>query len=275
MPVFVSEPHQPLTRRQLREIEVGAKGRRPAPVVALQRPKKSLRERAAGKLLSLGAMVFAGALMIGMSVPANAFYIPPPPEQLATAVADAMPPQSLAVSSVAVSGTAARDAFGVTSYAEQLKLKYPNRTYEYATTTGAVRWPFPYPVPISSGFGEREAPCSGCSSTHNGLDFTPGEGVPTYAVADGVVSFVSDSEYGYGTHVIIDHVINGQNVQSLYAHLQFASSPLVIGTPVLVGDFVGLVGDTGTAVGAHLHFEIRLDDVMIDPYPWLQTNAVN
>jgi murein DD-endopeptidase MepM/ murein hydrolase activator NlpD len=53
------------------------------------------------------------------------------------------------------------------------------------------------------------------------------------------------------------------------------SSPLVVGQTVKVGDLVGLVGSTGASTGAHLHLEIHLDGVFVDPFAWLQANAVN
>jgi murein DD-endopeptidase MepM/ murein hydrolase activator NlpD len=289
-----------MTRRQLRELEQGpgrvelARARRGEPRRAIRsvrsakrgktatrashagssRPRKSFRKRIASKLLSLGAGVAAVTLMIGMSVPANAFKTDSPVDSGA-AVAKSVPVQTFQVSATALGDTAARDSFGVTSYAQMLVAKYGNRSYDYATTTGAVRWPFPYPVPISSGFGSREAPCYGCSSEHNGIDFTPGNGVPIYAIADGFVATSEDSNYGYGNSVVISHVINGQNVQSLYAHMQHGTSTMTPGMVVKVGDLVGLVGDTGTSVGAHLHFEIILDGIQVDPFPWLQANAVN
>ena len=57
-----------------------------------------------------------------------------------------------------------------------LRLQYGTRDYAYSLgdPNGPIRWPFPYAVPISSGFGERAAPCHGCSSMHMGVDFTPG-----------------------------------------------------------------------------------------------------
>jgi murein DD-endopeptidase MepM/ murein hydrolase activator NlpD len=210
-----------------------------------------------------------------MSIPANAFLTEPIATAPTGQVAEKVPGQTLTISADALTAGAARDTFGVISYAEMLVLKYGNRTYDYATTTGAIRWPFPYPVPISSGFGQREAPCGGCSNEHLGVDFTPGEGTPIYAIADGIVAEAEDAEYGYGNHVIIDHVINGQNIQSLYAHMGHGTTTLVAGTVVKVGDFIGLVGNTGQSYGAHLHFEIRVDGVKVDPYAWLQANAVN
>ena len=80
---------------------------------------------------------------------------------------------------------------------------------------------------------------------------------------------------GFGTQVAIEHVINGQKVTSFYGHMKAGSVPLAIGQTVAAGDFVGLVGETGAAVGAHLHLEIWLDGVQVDPYSWLKRNASN
>lgn len=170
--------------------------------------------------------------------------------------------------------TTARDTFDVISYADQLRLKYGNVSYSFSATTGAIRWPFPYPVPITDGFGDRPSGTSG-TSHHNGVDFVPGGGTPIYAVADGIVTTHSDDAYGYGNHVIISHDVNGMQFDSLYAHMLTGSSPLVAGDAVTVGDFIGLVGDTGDSYGAHLHFEIRIGKIPVDPFAWLTANAVN
>lgn len=236
-------------------------------------PKKPFQQRAAAKGLSFAAMLFAGALVVGMSVPANAFMSATTPA--ATIAAEKLPTQSVSVADSVVQLATVRDTFTVISYAEQLKLKYGNRSYSFSATTGAVRWPFPYPVPITDGWGDRVSPCLGCSTFHKGVDFTPGEGAPIYAIADGVVSFSEVSDSGLGNYVIIDHVINGQKVQSYYCHMQMNSSPLKVGDPIKVGDFVGLVGMTGSATGPHLHFELHLDGVAVDPFAWLTANAVN
>lgn len=168
---------------------------------------------------------------------------------------------------------ASRGEWSVTSYAEMLRLKYGNLSYSYSTSgTGAVRWPFPTAVPISSGFGNRVAPCRSCSSYHQGLDFNPGAGTPIFAIADGTV-LQSERSGGFGQHAIIEHVINGQRVISTYAHMTGGSSPLVPGQQVSAGDLVGTVGNTGVSTGAHLHLEIRIDDTTVDPFRWLRENA--
>lgn len=138
--------------------------------------------------------------------------------------------------------------------------------------TSAVQWPFAS-SPISSGFGARTAPCRGCSSNHKGLDFNPGSGTPISAMADGTVRQVNRSSGGLGTHVIIDHQIGGQLVTTVYAHMTAGSVPLIEGQTVSVGDMVGSVGNTGASTGAHLHFEVHVEGVAIDPYSWLVSNV--
>ena len=105
-----------------------------------------------------------------------------------------------------------------------------------------------------------------------GTDFLGGNGNPIYAIADGVVS-ISAASGGYGTHVYIDHVVNGQQLRSLYAHMQAGSTPLSAGQQVKAGDFVGLVGSTGNVTGPHLHFELTVNGTNVDPDAWLQANA--
>ncbi|MBR22580.1 MAG: hypothetical protein CMF57_09115 [Leifsonia sp.] len=132
----------------------------------------------------------------------------------------------------------------------------------------AVQWPFRVGVPVSSGFGYRVPPCGSCSSYHRGVDLTPGIGTPIQAMADGVVT-VATSDGTYGEYVVIEHLIDGQRVESLYAHMLSGSTAVQVGQQVKVGELVGLVGNTGLSTGAHLHFEVRPDGVPVDPFVWL------
>ena len=111
---------------------------------------------------------------------------------------------------------------------------------------------------------------------HMGVDFTPGEGAPIYAIADGEVTIHEDSAGGYGNHVYLDHgdlLGDGSKIESLYAHMQHGSSPLKVGDTVKVGDFIGTVGRTGAATGNHLHFEILVNGSQVDPFAWLRTHT--
>jgi murein DD-endopeptidase MepM/ murein hydrolase activator NlpD len=231
------------------------------------------------KALSVAALLFAGALVVGMSVPTNLFIDTSSTASASAVSAGGAPArlagQSLDVSQDAVSAAPTRDGFQVMSYAQTLKLKYGNSAANYTVTTGAVRWPFPYAVGITDGFGPRYL-CDGCSNFHKGVDFVPGAGAPIYAIADGVViQALEDTASGYGNHVMIQHMINGQPVESLYAHMLSDSRAVNVGDVVKVGDFLGLVGNTGTSFGAHLHLEIHLNKVPVDPFAWLLANTVN
>lgn len=246
----------------------GPKNRRVKVKVRFAKAPKN-RASIGSKFLSLGALLGAAALLVGMSVPANAFMNAGGGDALATATMQSVPGQSLKVPADAANAAPSRDSFEVISYAEVLALKYSGVSYAYTATTGAVRWPFPYAVATTDGFGIRNG-----DEMHNGVDFVPGNGTPIYAIADGIVTTATELEYSFGNHVILQHNLAGVNVQSLYAHMQSGSSPLQVGQEVKVGDFIGLVGETGRAYGAHLHFEIHIDGVPVDPYAWLEANAV-
>lgn len=252
--------HQPrMTKRKAAQLSKAAV--RPA-----REPRRGTS--VASKLLSTGALLFAGALVIGMSVPANAFMTDA--SEIATGDASTKTRgQSIEVASTAVEPSAARDSFEVISYAQVLALKYAGIDYSYSVTSGAVRWPFPYAVPITDGFGDRDG------GFHKGVDFVPGGGTPIYAIADGVVTTATYDNSGYGQHVIIAHSLGGVKVDSLYGHMIADSSPVVVGQEIKVGDFLGLVGDTGVAYGEHLHFELHVNGLPVDPFAWLQANAVN
>jgi murein DD-endopeptidase MepM/ murein hydrolase activator NlpD len=273
---------EPLTRRQLREQERIRVSAPTTPIVISEVPtatKKQIAKPSWGRrILSWGTVIATPLLFIGVSLPVNLFYST---TELSPAIAGNLAPgeagsasQSFTVaSSDATDVGVQREAWSVTSYAQVLRSRYGNRNFSYSTTgSGSIRWPFPTAVPVSSGFGDRVAPCRYCSSDHRGVDFTPGNGSPIYAIADGVVS-ASEFSRGYGQVLYIEHQINGQNVQSLYAHMQRDSSPLQAGDVVKVGEFVGLVGNTGTSTGPHLHLEIRINGTHVDPFAWLKENA--
>jgi murein DD-endopeptidase MepM/ murein hydrolase activator NlpD len=197
----------------------------------------------------------------------------------ASVQADKGQEQSVDVASSLTAVGAARDTYTVTSWADMLRLKYGTRDFAYSigNPTGPIRWPFPYPVPISSGFGERAAPCHACSSIHMGLDFTPGEGAPIYAAASGTIIEAADDSGGFGNHVVIDHgnlLGDGSDIATLYGHMQHGSVAWHVGDQIEVGDFIGTVGQTGVATGPHLHFEVHVNGTPVDPFAWLKLHTV-
>ena len=226
------------------------------------------------KFITFSAMLGAGALLVATSLPAAALPLNAAgavSPEVATSSTSAA--QSLAVDGLAEDAAPTRDPYTVVNASQQSRLQPGNQNFQYTNDTkGTIQWPFPSPVPISSGFGARVAPCYGCTSFHEGLDFVPGAGTPIGAVADGTVTYAAfDSNYGY--HVIVDHNINGQKVQSLYAHMLAGSIKVVVGQQVTVTQQLGEVGNTGHSTGAHLHLEIHLDGTPVDPFAWLKANA--
>lgn len=116
----------------------------------------------------------------------------------------------------------------------------------------------------SSSYGWRVDPFSGRMAFHEGLDFTAHIGSPIYAAAGGIVT-VADRIPDYGKIVKIDH---GGGIETRYAH---ASELMVgIGDRVKKGQLIARVGSTGRSTGPHLHFEVRLNGVPLDPRKYLQ-----
>lgn len=133
---------------------------------------------------------------------------------------------------------------------------------------------------ISSGYGWRSAPCKGCSSDHQGIDFVPGNGEPVYAISDGMVVDMGRGG-GYGNYIVLKHLISNtegvvEEWTSLYAHLQNNSFPeeMIIGSVVKTKEQIGRVGNTGVSTGPHLHFELKINDEHVDPLPLLGTYEI-
>src|ERR1700730_17781195 len=134
-----------------------------------------------------------------------------------------------------------------------------------AGQTPAGSGPLTLPVagPVTSPFGSRGSPVNGAQEVHEGIDFGAAQGTPIRAAASGKVSFAGQMS-GYGNIVIVKHA---GGLSTRYAH---QSAMLVTaGQPVAAGEVIGAVGATGDATGPHLHFEVRLNDVAVNPAPYL------
>jgi murein DD-endopeptidase MepM/ murein hydrolase activator NlpD len=94
---------------------------------------------------------------------------------------------------------------------------------------------------------------------HNGLDFGVVVGTPVEATIDGKVTYAGWNDQGYGNLVIVE---NG-DYKTYYAHL--SNIPVSVGDSVASGTTIGLSGNTGNSTGPHLHYEIRRNNVPIDP----------
>jgi murein DD-endopeptidase MepM/ murein hydrolase activator NlpD len=118
---------------------------------------------------------------------------------------------------------------------------------------------------VGSRFGWRIDPFSGRSALHEGMDFNAPSGTPIVAAGAGMVVFAG-WHHGYGNQVDIDH---GGGLITRYAH---ASKLLVReGDIVRQGQRISEVGSTGRSTGAHLHFEVRVNDEAKDPLNYLRT----
>ncbi|MGN8049212.1 M23 family metallopeptidase [Curtobacterium sp. 22159] len=232
--------------------------RRPTVTDLPAAPRASRSRRASRITLTSG--LAALAMFAASAMPAHASI----GTSMATAtLAPAVRTQDYAVTQAISASALDRDGFTVGGGSAGA----PGTSVSYG---GEVRSPFPGPVRMSSGFGYRSAPCGACSSLHQGLDFNPGMGAPIGAVAAGTVR-VSGTYFSYGTAVVIDHLIDGRKVSTLYGHMIPGSSPLRVGDRVEAGEFIGKVGNSGVSTGAHLHLEVLMDGVTpIDPEAWLE-----
>jgi len=113
---------------------------------------------------------------------------------------------------------------------------------------------------LSSGFGWRGS-MGGAGREHTGLDLANPNGGFVYAAADGWVAF-ADWRGGYGLALELDH---GRGVRSFYAHLSEIDQRLTPGMYVPGGAPVARMGATGNATGVHLHYEVLIDGLRVDP----------
>ena len=151
-----------------------------------------------------------------------------------------------------------------------------NNVGQIPTSTGhSTQYRFIWPEPqasISQPFGPSsfwfEPPYGAYPHFHTGIDLVEPFGSPVFAADDGIVALVGSSGSGYGNYVIIAH---SGGLDTLYGHL---STALVsVGQAVTQGTPVGLEGSSGNSTGAHLHFELRINQKPVNPAPYLPPGA--
>ena len=116
---------------------------------------------------------------------------------------------------------------------------------------------------MSSRFGYRVSPFTGQKEFHKGIDISTRMNAPIIAPADGIVSHVG-WETGYGKVLMIEH---GYGVKTKYAHLQKAL--VKKGQHIKRGETVALVGTSGRSTGPHLHYEVHLNRVAVNPLRYI------
>jgi len=116
---------------------------------------------------------------------------------------------------------------------------------------------------VTSGFGYRQSPFTGKKEFHKGMDISNQIGTEIMAPADGVVSFMGLQGF-YGQLMVIDH---GHGITTRYAHLD--RGLFKRGDRVVRGKTIALMGNTGRSTGPHLHYEIRLNGVPVNPSKYI------
>ncbi|HEX6905408.1 MAG TPA: M23 family metallopeptidase [Terriglobales bacterium] len=155
---------------------------------------------------------------------------------------------------------------GATMIAIGMNISHPASMNDWIRASAA---PALWPVMgrITSSFGERIDPFNGEGAFHRGVDISCDYGEPVIAPADGEVAF-ADFMNGYGRAIILEH---GHGLSTLYGHL--SSFAVVAGQQIHRGDVIGYIGDSGRSTGPHLHYEVRINDVPVNPYKYLRVTV--
>ncbi len=116
---------------------------------------------------------------------------------------------------------------------------------------------------VSSAFGYRTSPFTGRKTFHKGLDIANRQGTPIVATADGIITF-SGSKGNIGNLLVIDH---GHGMVTKYGHLKKVLKKR--GEAVKRGDIIAIMGNTGRSTGPHLHYEVRLNGLPVNPTKYI------
>ncbi|MEF2243910.1 MULTISPECIES: murein hydrolase activator EnvC family protein [unclassified Paenibacillus] len=150
--------------------------------------------------------------------------------------------------------------------AEVSKLNTQKNKIKNPYTGGKLGMPIDSGYRVTSNFGTRIHPITKKKHTHTGIDFGAPSGTPIYAAESGVV-IVSQWWGGYGNCVIIDH---GNGLWTLYGHIRNGGLLVDKGDTVKKGQQIAEVGNTGNSTGPHLHFEVRKNEVAVNPGGYLK-----
>jgi murein DD-endopeptidase MepM/ murein hydrolase activator NlpD len=116
---------------------------------------------------------------------------------------------------------------------------------------------------LTSGFGNRISPFTGSVAMHNGIDVASRRDTPVMAPAGAVVSY-EGFDSGLGKVVKLNH---GYGMQTVFGHLSKVN--VRIGQKVKRGDVIGFVGNTGLSTGPHLHYEVLVNNVPVNPLRYI------
>ena len=116
---------------------------------------------------------------------------------------------------------------------------------------------------VTAGFGERMDPFSGEEAFHPGIDIADPIGTDVVSTGDGLV-IEAEPDAGYGRSILIDH---GDGITTRYAHLSRIF--VVVGEQVKQGEIIGAIGVSGRTTGPHLHYEVRIHGIPVNPARFL------
>ena len=134
---------------------------------------------------------------------------------------------------------------------------------------GVMTWPVPGYKTITSPYGYRHHPILNVNRLHTGLDIGAPMWAAEVAANDGIV-IQSTYNSSYGNMIMIDH---GGGIVTMYGHgIERVAS---VGDHVKKGDVILKCGSTGMSTGPHLHFEVRVNGVCVDPLPYLGYTSIN
>lgn len=156
---------------------------------------------------------------------------------------------------------------------EIIKIKKPAE--QYLTNFNIITDNLPINLPIdsigytgiSSSYGYREShPIFKTKKMHNGIDFSGKIGTSIFPSAKGVIKKIGYS-FSYGNYIIIEH---HPRLTTMYAHLKTINC--FVGANVDEFTIIGKLGNTGWSTGPHLHYEVRVDNIPVNPIKFLTEN---
>ncbi|ANF33324.1 hypothetical protein A0130_06455 [Leifsonia xyli] len=137
-------------------------------------------------------------------------------------------------------------------------------------TLVAAGWALPVHGTITDVFGPRPSRPLGTALFHPGDDLGAPCGTTIYAAAAGTVEKAGPYS-GYGNYILIDH---GGGVETAYGHIRDGGIGVTVGQQVAAGQPIAQVGSTGLSTGCHLHFEVHVGGLQIDPQPFMAARGI-
>ncbi len=145
---------------------------------------------------------------------------------------------------------------------QSIQIKDPTTGEVVKEINHTIVWPTKGAITLEFGQSSLYQPL------HTGLDIAGTKDDPINPIMDGTVIYAGEIFWGYGKHVIVDH---GNNITTIYAHLN--KIYVYKGQRVSTNDIIGGQGQTGWSTGVHLHLQIDVYGIPVDPRVFLGTKT--